>query len=141
MSNSEQGKRGRPIGHHLSEESKRAIAESKRGQKHKQETRDKISRSLIIYFNQFNSLSDELADRYCRTDDDELCNWINEVRDELDSSESILTQKRMRNKRRIELCCGNNIEFFSHNLTPETMVIIKDLVEKFGEVEDILEDL
>jgi len=135
------GKRGRPAGHKLSEESKRAIAESKRGQRQKQETKDKISKSLLIYFDQFNSLADELVDRYCRLDDDELCDWAEEVKDELDSSDDVLTQKRMRNSRRIEICCGSNIEFFSHQMTPETMVIIKDLMEKDCSIEEILEDL
>ena len=141
MSDSGQGKRGRPVGHKLSEESKRAIAESKRGQKHKPETKEKISRSLIIYFNQFNSISDELINRYCRTDDDELCDWVNDVREDLDSSEDVLTHKRMMNKRKIEICCGPNIEFFSHNLTPEFMVILKDLTEKCPDDEDIIENL
>jgi len=135
------GKRGRPSGHKLSEESKRAIAESKRGQRQKQETKDKISKSLLIYFDQFNSLADELVDRYCRADDDELCDWAYELKDELDASENVLTQKRMRNSRRIEIACGPNIEFFSHEMTPETMVIIKDLIEKGWSIEDILEDL
>ena len=130
------------MGHRLSEESKRAIAESKKGQSHKQETKDKISRSLIIYFKQFNSLSDEITSKYCRTDDDELCDWANDVREELDSSEFVLTEKSMHNKRRIELCCGHNIEHFSHELTPETLVILKELFEHHsGDVDAIIEDL
>ncbi len=126
------GKRGRPIGHKLSEESKRAIAESKKGQKHRTETKDKISRALLVYFKQFNSLSEEIANIYCRTDDDELCNWVNDTKEELDASENILTNKTMRNIGRMELTCGNNIEFFSHGLTPESIVILKELLEEIG---------
>ena len=59
------GRRGRPVGFRLSEASKRAIAESKRGQRHRQETKDKISDSLIIYFKQKNPLSEELTNMYC----------------------------------------------------------------------------
>lgn len=136
------GQRGRPVGHRLSEESKRAIAESKTGQFHKQETKDKISKSLIIYFKQFNSLADEITNRYCRTDDDDVCDWANDVRDDLDESESVLTQKSMRNRRKMEISFGHDIEFFSHGLTPEVMVIMKELFEKYdGNLDKILKDL
>jgi len=136
------GKRGRPLGHKLSEESKRAIAESKRGQRQKPETKDKISRSLILYFSQFNSLSEEIENRYCRTDNDEVCNWANDVRDELDNSEDVLTRKTMRNKRAMELTSGHNIEFHSHNMTPEFMLLIKEVVETGGPgAIELLEDI
>ncbi len=36
------GRRGRPAGFRLSEESKQAIREAKKGQRHRQETKDKI---------------------------------------------------------------------------------------------------
>ena len=60
---------GRPLGFKLSEESKKAISESKKGQRHKQETKDKISRSLIIYFRKLNSLSEEIENPYFNYDD------------------------------------------------------------------------
>lgn len=136
------GKRGRPTGHRLSEASKRAIAESKTGQLHKQETKDKISRSLLIYFSQFNSLADEITDKYCRVGDDEICDWANDVREALDASEHIMTNKSMYSSRKIELCCGNNIELFSHELTPETLVIIKDIFEFYGDdIKTIMDEL
>lgn len=123
-------KRGRPLGLRLSEESKRAISESKRGQKHRQETKDKISRSLTAYFRKLNPLSEEIIEVYCRADDDELCNWINDVRDRLDSTENILTTKSMRNNNLIEITCGDNIELFSHSLTPELIVLFKELCKE-----------
>lgn len=136
------GIRGRPLGYRMGEESKRAIAETKRGQFHRQETKDKISRSLIIYFKQFNSLTDEIIDRYCRTDDDEICRWAVEVKEELDNSEFVLTEKTMWNRRKTELSCGHNIEFFGHGLTPEFMVILKELFEEYGDdIDKILDEL
>jgi len=126
------GKRGRPTGHRLSDESKKAISEAKKGQEHSQETKDKISKSLIIYFKKLNTLSEEVIDRYCRIGDDVICDWINEVAEDLDESDEILTERRMRNSRRIEICCGQNIEYFSHNLTPEVIVLFKEFCEDMG---------
>lgn len=135
-------KRGRPAGHRLSEESKRAIAESKRGQKHAPETKDKISRTLLVYFKQFNSLGEEIQKTYCKTDDDEVSKWAEDVKEELDASENVFTSKTMRNTRRMELTSGQHIDFFSHNLTPEFIMILKELVETLGpEAEEVLRDL
>jgi hypothetical protein len=48
----------------------------------------------------------------------------------------------MRNRRVMELTSGNHIEYFSHEMTPEFMIILKDLVESMGpEVEEIMRDL
>ena len=135
------GKRGRPVGYKLSEESKRAIAESKTGQRHREETKEKISRSLLIYFKQFNSLADEIIDKYCRVGDDELCEWAFESQLELNEIEDVLTEKRLRNTRKVELCCGHDIERFSHNATPELLVILKDLFNKIESAEKVLEEL
>lgn len=121
--------RGRPRGFRLSEESKRAISESKKGQRHKQETKDKISRSLIIYFRSLNPLSEDIEFKYCRIDDDVTCGWVQDVREELDNLEDVLTRRMMRSRRRIEISCGKNIEFFSHNLTPEVLVLFKEFCE------------
>jgi len=123
-------KRGRPVGYRLSEESKRAIAESKTGQLHKIETKDKISNTLLVYFKQFNSLGDEITNKYCRADDDELCKWANESKCDLDEFDDIFTSKTMRNKRKMELTSGQNIEFYSYDLTPEDLVILKQLIEQ-----------
>ena len=121
--------RGRPRGFRLSEESKRAISESKKGQRHKQETKDKISRSLIIYFRNLNPLSEDIEYKYCRFDNDDACGWIRGVRDELNNIEDVLTRRMMKSRRRIEISCGSNIEFFSHELTPEVLVLFKEFCE------------
>lgn len=136
------GKRGRPLGYRLSEESKRAISTSKEGQLHRQETKDKISKTLLSRFKQLDPLSDEIINIYCDMSEDELCDWVNDVREELDDSEQIFTERRMRNSRRIEISCGHDIERFSHSLTPEVMVMIKQMVEKLGKnAEKFLKDL
>jgi hypothetical protein len=127
------GKRGRPLGFKMSESSKRAIREAKRGQKHKEATKEKISRSLIVYFKKQNPLSEELINQYCRVDDDSMCEWINEYSDDIDNSINIRTRRSMINSRRIELTCGEFIEYYSHELTPEVIVLFKEKCD----IEDI----
>ena len=120
------GKRGRPLGFRLSEGSKRSISQSKLGQKHKNITKDKISHSLIMYFRRKHPLSEEIINRYCRVGDDNLCCWINEIQDDLNSSMDILTERSLNNKTRIEISCGNTIEFFGHSITPELLLLFKE---------------
>ncbi|RKZ10821.1 hypothetical protein DRQ25_01560 [Candidatus Fermentibacteria bacterium] len=138
------GRRGRPIGFKLSEESKRAISMSKMGQRHKPETRDKISRALIGYFKRMNPLSDEISCSYGRFEDACIDEWIEATREELNMLEDVMTDKSMRNSRRIEITCGQNIEYFSHNLTPELILIFKEHCQNNGldpsEFYDTLED-
>ena len=126
------GRRGRPLGFRLSEESKRSISASKIGQKHKKETRDKISRSLLYFFKKLNPLSEEITNMYCRMSDDYVCGWITGVSEELDSSENILTLKAIRNTRKVEIACGDNIELFSHNLNPEMIYLLMEDCETDG---------
>ena len=136
------GKRGRPLGFRLSEESKRAISVAKTGQLHRAETKDKISRSLIMYFRRKNPISEEITNRYCGSMDDELCDWIQSVGDELDSSMDIMTEKAMYNKCKIEITCGNNIEFFSHDMNPELLYLFKEHCELNDlNPEDVLEEI
>ena len=124
------GKRGRPMGFRLSEDSKRSISQSKLGQKHKEITKDKISHSLIMYFRRKNPLSEEIINRYCRVGDDKLCCWINEIQDELDATMNILTEKSLRNKTRVEITCGHNIEYFGHSITPELLLLFKEFCQE-----------
>lgn len=125
-------RRGRPLGFKLSEESKRAISESKKGQRHKQATKDKISRTLMLYFRKLNPLSEEITNTYCRADDDEACNWMNDVADDIDETEDILTDRFMKNIRKTEISYGHNIEYFSHSMTPERIMILKEVCEAEG---------
>jgi len=126
-------RRGRPIGFRLSEASKRAISESKRGQRHKQETKDKISDSLIVYFRNKNPLSEELTNMYCNIDSNgEICEWVTDNESVIDSLEDVMTLKSLRNANRIELTVGPNIEFFSHEITPELIILFLEAAEILG---------
>lgn len=126
------GRKGRPIGFRLSEASKRAISEAKKGQRHKETTKDKISKSLKNYFRRKNPLSEELVNTYCRISDDEMCEWMCEVSDELDEARDVLTSRAMYNKLRTEISYGHNIEeIFSHSVTPELLLMYKETKIKF----------
>jgi hypothetical protein len=126
-------KRGRPIGFRLSEASRRAISESKRGQHHRQETKDKISKSLIIHFKRKNPLSEELTNMYCNFEEGgEVCEWMVENGERLDMLDDVMTLKSLRNANRIELTVGPNIEYFSHEVTPELIVLFMEACEILG---------
>lgn len=123
------GRKGRPIGYRLSEASKRAISEAKKGQKHKESTKDKISRTLQNYFRMKNPLSEEIINTYCRISDDELCEWMQEFSEELDSYRDILTKRILNNKAQAEITYGDNIEeLFSHSITPELLLMYKQSI-------------
>jgi len=127
------GRRGRPIGFRLSESSKRAISESKKGQKHKQETKDKISSSLLIYFRRKHPLSEELTNMYCNFEEGgEVCEWMVKNEINLDMIDDVMTLKSLRNANRIEMTVGPNIEFFSHEVTPELIILFQERCEILG---------
>ena len=130
------GKRGRPTGFRLSEITKRAISASKLGQKHKEETKCKISKSLIMYFKRKNPLSAELINMYSIFDDIELSDWLYNTADELNSFLDIKTLKTLRNVRKIELSVGKDIEYYSHAITPETIFLFKEACELTGKNPD-----
>lgn len=118
-------KRGRPVGYKLSEESKKAISESKKGQHHSVETREKISRSLKIYFNKLNPLSSEIKHNYRKYGKD-TCRWIDCKKQEINDCKDIMTDRSIRNTNKIELAFGEHIERFSHEFTPEAILLFKE---------------
>lgn len=125
-------KRGRPLGYKLSETTKIAISKSKIGQRHSQETKDKISRSLITYFKLKNPLSSELLNSYCRYPDqttDIVYDWICTSKDSIDDSDDILTYRNIYNIRRQEFSCIVNIDELSHNINPELLIMFKQQYE------------
>ena len=129
-----QGRRGRPLGFKLSDSSKRAISESKKGQRHKQTTKDKISSSLIRHFKSLNPLSEELTNMYCdyENGDIEVCRWMATNEENLDAIDDVMTLKSLRNANRIEITAGYTIEFFSHEITPELLVLFMERCEELG---------
>ena len=95
-----------------------------------QETKDKISKSLTLYFRKKNPMSAELSARYYKVMDDDMSDWLCDVGDDIDSSLDFMTEKAAKNKCKIEITCGNDIEYFSHDRTPELIYLIKEHCSK-----------
>jgi hypothetical protein len=125
-------KRGRPIGFKLSDETKRAISKSKTGHKHSEETKDKISRSLIAYFRRKRPMSEEIINMYCRVGDDNMCDWIMNIKDKLDSYEEMKTYRAILTAEQYEGACGSNIELLSHSMTPELLLLFKEYCREYN---------
>jgi hypothetical protein len=133
---------GRHLGFSLSAKSKQAISDSKRGQRHTEATKDKISRTLMLYFRNIHPLSKELLEDYASvlSSDEDAKDWYEKVREALDNSSGILTEKSLNSKRMREVTIeynidmsnnqNNNISAFVNN--PESMCELKMLCEKEG---------
>jgi len=122
-----QGRKGRPMGYRLSEASKRAISESKKGQKHKKLTKEKISRSLSLYFKLRHPFSEDMIRTYFNYVDAESFKWLRDHIAQLDESKDILTKHSMKSRSQIEIAYGVEIEeVFGHQVTPEFLLICKE---------------
>jgi len=126
-------KRGRPFGHVLSERTKNKIRTKRLGTHHSEETKDKISKSLIEYFKEKDSLASSIGHEY-RYLSDEAVEWVYNNRDAIDSTEYVMTEKRLSYLSQSEISLGNDIEIlFGHNSTPEFLLMLKEEITKlFG---------
>ena len=132
--------RGRPLGFRLSEESKRAISDSKKGQKHSEETKDKISRTLISYFKNMNPLSEELYEQYKDfiESSDDIRQWFLLNRLKYDDACDIYTEKSLNSKRFREISIEYNINmeenpYLSEIIdNPEVLCEIKEICNRYG---------
>ena len=85
----------------------------------------------MLYFKKLNPLSRELEKKYCITNNDEVCCWMDRTREDIDALDDIRTSRSMKNSRNIEVPYGQNIEAFSHDLTPERLLeLYEECVEK-----------
>lgn len=130
--------RGRPLGFKLTEASKRAISESKKGQRHSEETKQKISKTLMLYFKLQHPLSKEFIDDYgdIIEGNEDVKEWFENIKDDLDSSEDILTERSINSKRLREFSIEYNMEIANscnvsnYTVGPSIMYEIKELCEK-----------
>lgn len=125
--------KGRPVGYRLSEASKRAISESKKGHKHKKFTKEKISRTLSLYFKRKHPLSEDFIRTYYKLNGTDAYKWLKDNINNIDYSEDILTKHTIKNRSQIEITYGGDIEeLFGHNITPEFLLICKEDYEEAG---------
>lgn len=123
--------RGRPIGMKLSDESKQKISNGRMGCEHTMETKDKISESVSKYWRDLDSDVVGMLKQY--EDDPEAYQWLLDHKDEIDDDPTFYSEQKRRNKRKLEVP-GHIPSYFDNlrinDLTPETLVIMKDLDEK-----------
>ena len=103
--------RGRPLGFRLSETSKQAISDSKKGQHHSEATKEKISKTLMQYFRNIYPLSDELYAQYKNEINSsiEVKEWFNRVKAEYNETRDICTERSLNSKRFREISIEYNI--------------------------------
>ena len=134
-------KRGRPIGHKLSEATKERIRQKRLGTSHTEETKDKISKSLIAYFKTKDKLSDSMEYEYSYVSE-EATDWVAENRDAIDETECVMTERRMSYLKQLEIALGNDIEnMFGHNATPEFFMLLKEEMKELKCAKSDMEEL
>lgn len=129
--------RGRPLGFKLSEETKDKIREKRIGRAHSEETKEKISRSLAAYFKSKDPLTDSLENDY-RYFPEEANEWISDNSLSINDIGDVFTNKRLTYVgQQVEICYGEFIQNFSHNVTPEFLVLLKEELCKLGRTNEL----
>jgi len=134
-------KRGRPLGHKLSDKTKEKIRIKRLGTRHSQETKNKISKSLSRFFKGKKSFADCLAEEYIYISED-ATKWIFENDEDIDDADlnNIITNKKINSLRQVEIALGMDVDqFFGHNANPEFLLLLKERIEEEGG-EEILKE-
>ncbi|MFA7247843.1 MAG: NUMOD3 domain-containing DNA-binding protein [Dehalococcoidia bacterium] len=131
-------RRGRPQGHLLSDTTKNKIRVSRIGRIHSNETKNKISRSLSLYFKRRSPISESFESEYSGFPK-EAVNWIRNNRYELDATDDIISNKKISYINQSEISYGNDIEKFYHLTTPEFLLLLKEELISRHMYEELLE--
>lgn len=120
------GKKGRPCGYKLSDESKDKIRQKRIGTEHSNETKEKISRSLTLYFKKKRSIYNDMYREYKEMG---VLDWLELHKDEINNMDDVLTVKRARYVNQREVSYNNSIEMFGHSVTPEFILLVKERIK------------
>lgn len=103
--------RGRPLGFRLSDTSRQAISDSKKGQQHSESTKEKISKTLMQYFRNIYPLSGELYTQYKNEINSsmEVREWFYRIKSDYDDTRDICTERSLNSKRFREISIEYNI--------------------------------
>ena len=131
--------RGRPLGFKLSDDSKKAISASKRGQHHSESTKEKISKTLTHYFRTLYPLSDELFEQYKNEikNSDELLEWFKNIRELYNDTDDVFTERSLNSKRFREISIELNISMEENPNFVQLLNSPEDLCEIRQQCEDI----
>ncbi|TET56940.1 MAG: hypothetical protein E3J52_11115 [Promethearchaeota archaeon] len=113
---------GRPKGYVVSEKTKAKISKTRTGSFQDWSTKDKISKSLLCYFREKNSLSDEMSYIYKK-----CCGWIEKHKEEIDKFDDVKTLSRLSSISHMEIAASDYIEKIAiDDLDPEKLLLIKE---------------
>jgi hypothetical protein len=131
--------RGRPLGFKLSAESKKAISNSEKGQRHSEATKEKISRTLISYFRNMYPLSSELYEEYQKEIDSSIDNkeWFDKISALFDETNNIYTERSLNSKRFREISIEYNISMEDNPHLVNRMSDPEDICELKQQCEDL----
>lgn len=130
--------RGRPLGFKLSDLSKQAISDSKRGQHHSEITKDKISKTLMRYFRNMYPLSDELYLQYkdIIASSEEIREWFYDIRSAYDSTSDVFTERSLNSKRYREVSIELNVSMEENPNFTQLLNSPEDICELRQQCED-----
>jgi hypothetical protein len=122
---------GRPLGYKLSESTKTKIRNVRKGSKHSEETKKKISRSLLKYFGTKDSLYNNMKKDY-KNFPEKILSWLSNNKEDLDKISNVMTERKLYFLNQLELCFGSDIDRFSHSQTPEFLLMLKEELKELG---------
>lgn len=137
MSSNNIGKRGRPSGYIMSEESKRKISLKLKGRILSDDHRHKISVAMVGNTNRSKknspTLIDDLYVEYVSEyEDEDIGAWIASVHDKLVLCSGISSNRRLSSYSFMELHVDNIDQFCGDCIDPETLLILAETVKELN---------
>lgn len=139
------GKRGRPAGYVMSEQSKKKISQKLKGRILSDEHREKISRAMVGNTNRSKKgaplfLDDLYNDYVHEYSDEEIGQWITETKDQILLCSGIFSNRKLSSYSFMELSVDNIDQFYGDFIEPEALLLVSEVIKSAGYTnEDLLE--